>query len=231
MLSGGWCQFSSGVVWVVGDIVAVSLRELVAPNVVSKRDRVLSEQELERIIPVLRSKRGDGYHDCMMLILLTLLRREEAANLKWSDVHWGKNEITIADTKNGREHVLPLSRQAMELLGGRPRISDLVFVNSVDRKMGNWHRVQLALYEESGTSGWHRHDLRRSGATLLGEMGTDPHVIEAALNHITIHSRIASIYNRARYRDQVAEALQMLADKLDAIGGGNVVAFPAKEIA
>lgn len=65
-----------------------------------------------------------------------------------------------------------------------------------------------------------RHDLRRTGATMLGEMGVMPHVIEAALNHVAVHSRLAAVYNQSRYRPDVAESLQRLADKLDLIEAG-----------
>src|ERR1700679_2199710 len=67
---------------------------------------------------------------------------------------------------------------------------------------------------------WHRHDLRRTGATLLGEMGELPDIIEAALNHVSIRSPLAATYIRSRYRPQVAAALQRLADALDGIEAG-----------
>ena len=185
---------------------------------------------------MLRENRSDGYHDCMYFILLTLLRRSEAESLRWDQIDFAGKVIRIEETKNGEAHVLPLSRQAMELLETRKAINgvgDLVFVNSVGTKMANWNRVQISLHRTSDTKGWHRHDLRRTGATMLGEMQFHPHIIEAALNHVTIHSQIASIYNRARYRPEVAKALQALADKLDEIETGkvssNVVAFPATE--
>ena len=50
-------------------------------------------------------------------------------------------------------------------------------------------------------------DTDRMAATLMGELGTDPHVIEVALGHVTLHTGLASVYNRARYRPQVAAAL------------------------
>ena len=86
-----------------------------------------------------------------------------------------------------------------------------------DGRLVNWDRETKRLMEETGTAGWTRHDLRRTGATLLGEMGVEPHVIEAALNHAAIHSRLAATYNRARYLPAVRDALQALADRLDAI--------------
>ena len=74
--------------------------------------------------------------------------------------------------------------------------------------------------EATGTAAWTRHDLRRTGATMLGEMGVEPHVIEAALNHTSIHSQLAATYNRARYFPAVKDALQLLADRLDGIAAG-----------
>ena len=80
--------------------------------------------------------------------------------------------------------------------------------------------------EASATAGWTRHDLRRTGATMLGEMGELPDIIEAALNHVAIHSPLAATYNRSRYRPQVGMALQRLADELDKIENGGAVIVP-----
>ena len=121
---------------------------------------------------------------------------------------------------------MPLSRQAVELLrAAGPGAPDaLVFRTPASRggdgRLVNWDRETKRLMEETGTAGWTRHDLRRTGATLLGEMGVEPHVIEAALNHAAIHSRLAATYNRARYLPAVRDALQLLADRLDRIATG-----------
>ncbi len=64
------------------------------------------------------------------------------------------------------------------------------------------------------------------GATMLGEMGEMPDIIEAALNHTSIHSPLAATYNRSRYRPQVAMALQRLADALDGIEQGGAEILP-----
>ena len=64
-------------------------------------------------------------------------------------------------------------------------------------------------------------------------MGVEPHVIEAALNHAAIHSRLAATYNQARYLPAVREALQRLADRLDAVmaGGAPAVALQPARVA
>jgi hypothetical protein len=83
----------------------------------------------------------------------------------------------------------------------------------------------------SGTEGWHRHDLRRTGATMLGELGEMPDIVEAALKYVTIRSPLASTYNRSRCRPQVATALQRLADVLDGIEAGGATIVPIRRTA
>jgi integrase len=99
----------------------------------------------------------------------------------------------------------------------QPDPSALIFATSTGAPFGNSDRETKALQAVSGTEGWHRHDLRRTGATMLGEVGELPDIIEAALNHTSIRSPLAATYNRSRYRPQVAAALQRLADSLDGI--------------
>jgi Arm DNA-binding domain len=103
--------------------------------------------------------------------------------------------------------------------GGAPPDA-LVFATDAGHALGNWDRVTKTLHALSGTADWNRHDLRRTAATLLGELGTDPHVIESVLGHVTPHTGLASIYNRARYRPEMTVALQRLADLLDELEYG-----------
>jgi hypothetical protein len=63
---------------------------------------------------------------------------------------------------------------------------------------------------------WRLHDLRRTAATQMAELGILPHIIEAVLNHVSGHrAGVAGIYNRARYTDEMCNALQMWADRVD----------------
>ena len=155
---------------------------------------------------------------------------------RWRDVNLEAATWTIPETKNGETHIVPLSKQAIDLLRSRlsigesgtptaPNPDTFLFATSSGSALLNWDRETKTLQRASGTGGWTRHDLRRTGATMLGNMGETPDIIEAALNHLSIHSPLAATYNRSRYRPQVAAALQRLADMLDGIeaGGANVV--------
>jgi integrase len=172
-------------------------------------------------------------------MLLTLTRRQETALACWRDVNMEAQAWAISETKNGETHVVPLSRQAMDLLrfrrsdddAGNPQLpepSAFIFATSTGAPLGNWDRETKALQDASGTKGWTRHDLRRTGATMLGEMGELPDISEAALNNVSIRSPLAATYNRSRYRPQVAAALQRLADALDSIEDGAAKVVPLR---
>ena len=60
---------------------------------------------------------------------------------------------------------------------------------------------------------WTVHDLRRTVATRMAELGVQPHIIEAVLNHVSGHkSGVAGIYNRATYDKEKREALNLWAE-------------------
>ena len=200
--------------------VKLELALLSQPESVKPRQRVLSRDELGRVILALKNS-NRPHARCMRLLMLTLARLNEAAGARWGDFDLDAKAWTIKETKNGQLHTVPLSRQAISLLEAmKPKkigVETLVFSTAAGTPLGNWDRETKAIHETSKTSLWHRHDLRRTGATMLGEMGELPDIIEAALNHVTIRSVVAATYNRSRYRPQVATALQRLADAIDSI--------------
>lgn len=210
------------------DYVPAELARIVPPAIVKRRERVLSREELERLLPVLRTS-SRPYAAAMQFMLLTLARRDEVCTARWRDVDLRIGIWTIHQPKNRQMHIVPLSRQALHLLRVlQPELlkpEALIFATMTGNALGNWDRETKALQEESQTLGWTRHDLRRTGATMLGDMGELPDIIEAALNHVSIRSSLAATYNRSRYRPQVAAALQRLADAIDGIvtGAGEVV--------
>jgi hypothetical protein len=62
---------------------------------------------------------------------------------------------------------------------------------------------------------WVLHDLRRSVVTHLAEMGVEPHIIEAVVNHRSGHKAgVAGIYNHAKYLPVKRTALERWADHL-----------------
>jgi hypothetical protein len=75
------------------------------------------------------------------------------------------------------------------------------------------------------------HDLRRSVATHMAELGVQPHIVEAVLNHVSGHKAgVAGIYNKAAYEREKRQALAIWADHVMAAVEGrasNVVPLRA----
>jgi integrase len=190
--------------------------EQIAPT--RRRDRVVLPAEIASIWPHLRAAHGD----VIKWLLLTGCRLNEAAGLVWGELDGDRWIIPAPRAKNKLERTIPLSPAAIALLSGRDHGSPtaLVFPSERGKVLSNWDRETKRLYNLSNTSGWHRHDLRRSVATILGDLGFAPHVISVVLGHADIASGATAIYARSRYNREHVEALNTLAVELCRIVAG-----------
>jgi integrase len=180
------------------------------------RERVLTREELRKLW---RSLGDDPFSDIVRLLLLTGQRRTEIGGLRWSEVDLARKMIVLPPdrTKNGRQHELPLSRQALAVLERQPRRNSTEFVFS-DNGNQDWDRSKARLDGKVGIAPWRLHDLRRTCSTMLGELGVLPHVIEQALNHVSgAKAGVAGVYNRSKMIDAVRSSLQTWADEIDRI--------------
>ena len=76
-----------------------------------------------------------------------------------------------------------------------------------------WGRGKDALDARSGVSAWTVHDIRRTVATRMADLGVQPHIIEQILNHRSGHKAgPAGIYNRSNYEREVRAALALWED-------------------
>lgn len=202
--------------------------------------RVLSKTELASLLPTLT----DIYGMCCRLMLLTGTRRDEARNATWDqfDVEIGLWTIPAEIRKDTRTQgkrrmkpkqpiQIPLSRQAKTLLehlreselsrrqlGGLTEQiapSDLVFVGQRGGKLDNWDRWLKSNQNRSKVEGWSAHALRRTTATLAGDLGVPPHVVSVILGHSNIGGQLIAGYNKSRYQKEHAKALQDVANLLE----------------
>ena len=183
----------------------------------NSRDRVLTQDEIKALW---RNLGEDKFGDIVRLLLLTGQRRGEISALAWSEVDLAKGTIILppARTKNNRQHELPLSRQALAIIERQPRRNSSEFLFSDKQGYKDWDTGKTKLDERIRIAPWRLHDLRRTAATMLGELGVQPHHIEAILNHYSGHrSGVAGVYQRAKYADEMRSALQRWADHLDQI--------------
>ncbi len=200
----------------------------------SKRDeksrhRVLSDRELREVW--LAAADEIGFGAIVRLLILTGQRRNEIANLPWSEVDLDAALITLPPdrTKNGRLHQVPLSAAAAAIIARQPRRlgRDLIFGFGKGGYSG-WGAAKRLLdaviakaADGNAIAPWCLHDLRRTAATHMAELGVAPHVIEAVLNHTSGHKAgVAGIYNRASYAAEKAAALALWAEHVVALEEG-----------
>ncbi len=178
-----------------------------------QRDHVLTDDELAAIW---RACRDDDYGRIIRLLTLTGQRRDEVGDMTWAEVDLGAALWTIPKerTKNGLAHDIPLSRPAVEILSSVPRREGRQLVFGEGRGgFSGWSQSKRRLDARIAAIGakvrpWRLHDLRRTVATRMADLGILPHVIEAVLNHISGHKGgVAGIYNRATYAKEKREAL------------------------
>jgi integrase len=186
------------------------------------RDRVLTHDELKRVWTACE---GDHFGAIVKLLMLTGQRREEIAGLRCVEVKDDQIELPQERTKNGREHIVPLSDAAKAILDRFPRGDRLFVFGRDDTGYSGFTRSKERLDKRIGEiAHWTVHDLRRTAATLMaGELRIQPHIIEAVLNHVSGHKAgVAGIYNRASYEKEKRAALALWAEHLTAIVEGRL---------
>ena len=132
---------------------------------------------------------GEGqFADIVRLLLLTGQRRNEIGGLRWSEIDLAANVIRLPPerTKNKRPHEVPLAPQAREIIERQRRRNDREFLFGLTGFTG-WAEGKAALDRRLRLPPWRLHDLRRTCATGLAEIGVLPHIIEAILNHVSGH--------------------------------------------
>jgi integrase len=190
------------------------------PAAEEERKRVLAPDEIALVWRVC----GDAgeFGTIVRLLMMTGQRREEVASMAWPELSqdWATWVIPAARAKNKLEHEVPMPRQAIALLPERRPKRAFVFGRGKGGFSGFSRckaRLDEAIAQHRVIDHWILHDIRRSVSTHMHEIGIEPHVVEAIINHVSGHrAGVAGTYNRARYREQKRIALQAWADWLEA---------------
>lgn len=206
------------------------------------RERFLNEAELKLLSGLLpKSGLQQQYQHIVLLLLATGCRVNEILRAEWKHIDPETRILFIpADhAKNGRTHQVYLSSFAMERIkalaefrycdflvpgktGKKPlaRQSLTKLITDRQQEEGRFSRLKenRTLILPGGR--WVLHDLRRTAATCMQELGIMPHVIKKCLNQ-KIDDPIVATYQRAAQIEQQQNAFQQLGDYLANIFGPN----------
>jgi integrase len=214
-----------------------------------ERDRVLSEAELIDFFKRLPESGLIESSQCALTIqLATITRIGEVLGARWEHVDFDRRLWTLQETKNGKKHTVHLNDMALgqfKALRQHTGLTAWVFPASrlngpvcpktvtkqvADRQRGDGEPMSGRSKQTDSLAlaggKWRPHDLRRTGATLMAELGVLPDVIERCLNH-TEQTKVKRIYQRAQYEVPMREAWQLLGERLELLKSkpDNVLTF------
>jgi integrase len=205
------------------------------PSTEKARDRVLSLDEL-RLVWSAADQLGFPFGPITKLLVLTGARRSEVGDMEWNELDLEQRTWTIpaARSKNRRQHTVPLSPQAVEIIKGLPRFagSKLLFTPRKTAPAG-FARAKESLDRHITAANveplapWVLHDIRRSVATGLAGLGVNLPVIERCLNHVSgSFGGIVSIYQKHSFADEMRAAFDAWGRKIESLMDtevGNVI--------
>lgn len=241
----GWC--------VKRDLLDASpVISLDAPAEETSRERVLTDPELAALWRV-SDREGFPFGRLMQALILTGARRDEMREAVRSEFELESASVALPTggtwsgplwilpaerSKNGREHLVPLSAAAVEILKSLPRIgkSALLFTTTGETPIsglsGAKRRLDAAMLKELRKADpayvlapWTPHDLRRTFSSGLQRLGFSIEVIEESLNHKSgTRAGVAGVYARYRYLAEKAQAFDAWARHVDGLVNGHTAA-------
>ncbi|UYY77178.1 tyrosine-type recombinase/integrase [Sphingomonas sp. R1] len=205
--------------------------ELVRPTTIARfepRDRALTPDEIALMYQYIeRIGTSPSIRAAAKLLLLTMVRKSELTNAKWSEINFSEALWTIPKERMKRRnpHLVFLSRQALDIFialktfaGGSEYVLPSRYDSDLPMSSATLNQVLTLTYRLAQKDGkplakFGPHDLRRTASTLLHEAGYNTDWIEKCLAHE--QRGVRAVYNKAEYREQRTEMLQDWANMIE----------------
>jgi integrase len=215
--------------------VSADLRGALAPVVAKNHAAVTDPAKVGELLRAIEGYCGNpATSHALKLAAMTFVRPGELRRAQWSEFDLDNAEwrIPAARMKMRDSHIVPLSRQAVELLRELQSISrhgDFVFPaqGNLKRPMSE-NTVNAALrrlgYAHDDMTG---HGFRSMACTLLNEQGWHPDLIELQLAHKE-RNKVRAAYNRAQRLPERRTMMQAWSDYLNQLRDGkpsNIVQY------
>jgi integrase len=189
------------------------------------RDRILTDDELRA---VWKAAEANGTFGALVrMLLLTAQRLDKVNTMKWTDISpmkWPSNtppvwEIATELREKENAGALQLPQAALAILDELPRYAENPYVFA---GQGNKPICRSGSYKKNfdaklpkDMERWTLHDLRRTARSLMSRAGVSSEHAERVMGHAI--GGVEGVYDRYRYADEKAEALQKLANLIDGI--------------
>jgi integrase len=183
-----------------------------------RRTRILDDRELRAVWQAASADIAGPFGAFVKLALLTSARRGEIAGMRWDEIDAdGIWTLPAARSKTKTEITRPLSKAALAVLDGVPRIDGCPFALSATGRtpISQFSTPKKKLDAASGTSGWRLHDLRRCARSLMSRAHVDSDIAEQILGHS--RGDLIERYDRHLPLDRMRDAVERLSALIETI--------------
>jgi integrase len=189
---------------------------------VPPRERLVKAEEMPRFYRAVMRLENTVARDYLVLLLLTGMRRREAAGLRWSDIDLKARTLRIpaAITKAGRTLDLPLTDVVFKMLSARRALGDAKYVFPANSASGHIEEPKFALAQVAAACGVRVavHDLRRTFVTVAESCDISPFALKALVNHSLPRGDVTAGYIQLT-GERLRAPAERVADKLKQLCG------------
>ena len=151
--------------------------------------------------------KDDPWGRYVRFLLLTAVRRTEAAGMRRSEISGDLWIIPASRMKAKAEHVVPLSAAALGLLGAAN--GEFVFTTDGVTPISGFSKFKREFDRACPLPHWTLHDLRRTARSLMSKAGVNKDIGERCLAHVI--GGVSGVYDRYAYLEQKRAAFDALA--------------------
>jgi integrase len=157
----------------------------------SRKELVVPDHKLVEWFKAVMSLESTMVRDYLLLLILTGLRRTEAITLKWTDINFDEQTLTVPAeiSKNNREHKLPLSDFILTLLAHRKTQtgnSQWLFPRATSDQFMAYPYDSIATAVKRSGCPFTPHALRRTFCSVAARAGIGHHLIRKLVNHTQV---------------------------------------------
>lgn len=148
-----------------------------------------------------------------LFLLYTGMRKTEAGHIEWQNIDLERNTITVKDTKNGSDFVLPMTsyiRDIVDYMAGYRKEKYLFPGQFLDSHISDWDNGYKSVVQKTGIV-FTPHDLRRGFMSTASELKMAPYTVKKLMNHacsdVTYGYYVADL-------NKLRESLQLINEQL-----------------
>ncbi|MBF0310171.1 MAG: integrase family protein [Magnetococcales bacterium] len=198
---------------------------------VERRQTIIKPHELKTWYQGVMTLENATMRDYLLTVILTGLRREEAARLRWENVDLAGRSLTIPDTKNHDPLHLPLGDYLMALLTRRKsETGESPFVFPGGGVGGHLvePRAQMAKVTEQTGVSFSVHDMRRTFITMAESLDISSYAIKGLVNHRIKNADVTGgyiVFDVERLREPMTKIETAFLRWMGAIPSAEIIPF------